>query len=834
VQLRDVLIDLRVALRTLLRTPAFFGTATLVLALGISVVVVMFGFLRVTTTPPPLDQVEGVYALPVEDVRRDNPEGWVRLQDIEDWADQQTSFEGVAGFWGETVSFRRAGEGPERLLAGRVTGPFFTVLHVHPLLGRNLVATDARKGAEPVVVLSERLWRASFGADPTVIGERLKLNGETTTVVGVAPAALDLPVAALLWFPDRTDTAFDTYLTGGVGPLPRILAPQMMAVGRLRAGVTPEAAQRELRDIQARRAARYPEVAGEVPEVAPLSIFWLGPEYQRLLRVLFGSVLLVLGLACVNVVGLLLVRGAERTHEAAVRRALGAGRLRLAGQMLAESAIIGAAAALLAATLASAAMEVLRRVIPALLPTAPSWWQIELDGPTFLFALGTALAAALGAGLYPAIRATRVCIDPLLREGSRDSGFHAGRVVRWLVVVEIAMSAALLTTAGLVIRAGARLGSGDVGVPTAGYLVAQVELPPGYSLNRQRQFAGEVVEKLRALPGVEDATATTSPPGITAHFRPNYHLLDPTLCRVLSLPSAAVVEVAPGFFETFGIAVQGRALAEADGVAGGVYCDGGILGAAERLPCHPTAAVVSRSLARVLWPGQDPIGKVMRIAPEQSWLPPVQVVGVADDVRYDERLRSLGSPAPVVYVPVTRWPSRQLYLVVRAPEPLDAAEGLRRVVRHLDPEVPVFSIRTLDEERARNAAAPTLLGRMFAAFGVVALALAAAGVYGVLAYSMAQGARDIAIRRALGAPGGRIAGGLVARSAGQLVLGLGLGMALAAAIGGWVGSEIGQPDPHLGTYMVVDALLTVVLILAVLIPLWRALTVEPSAVLRHP
>lgn len=832
----DVWTDLRVALRTLLRTPGFVAMATLVLAVGIAVVVVMFAFLRVTATPPPLEQADGVYALPVEDLRPGNPEGWVRLHDVEDWAAEQTSFEGVAGFWGETVSFRREGESVQRLAAGRVTGPLFTLLRVRPLLGRNLIAADTRKGAAPAVVLSERLWRAGFRADPGAVGERVQVNGEAYTVVGVAPAALDLPVSALLWFADRTDTSFDPYFTGGLGPLPRLLAPSMFAVGRLRSDVTPAAARAELRRIQERRAGRYPEVAGELPDVRPLSTLWLGPEYQRLLRYLFGSVLLVLALATVNAAGLLLVRGAGRTHEAAVRRALGAGPARLAGQMLAESAIIGAAAAVLAATLAAGALEVLRRVIPALMPTAPSWWRLELDGAAFLFTVAASAVAALGAGLYPALRATRVSIGPLLRAGVRDTGLHAARVVRWLVVVEIALAAALITTAHLVIRAGAALGRGDVGVPTAGFVVAQVELPPTYSLGEQRRFARRAVERLRGLAEVLEATAATAPPGIAAHWRPGYQLLDRDFCRVTQLPSVAVVEAAPGFFETFGIGVEGRGFQDTDVTVSGFYCGNGGLSASEVIGyrCPATVGVVSRSMARALWPGQDPIGKVIRLAPEQSWLPPVTVVGVADDVRYDEQLRSLGSAPPVIYLPVTQWPSRQLFLIARpSGDPAVAAEDLRAAVQDLDPEVPVFGVRSLDEARARNAAGVTLVGRMFAVFGVVALALAAAGVYGVLAYSVTQGAREIAIRRALGAPGAQIVLRLVTRSAWQLALGLALGMALAAGMGSLLESVLGQHDPPLATYMGVDALLTITLILAVQIPLRRALCLEPSEALRH-
>jgi putative ABC transport system permease protein len=531
--------------------------------------------------------------------------------------------------------------------------------------------------------------------------------------------------------------------------------------------------------------------------------------------VLFAGVLLVLALACVNVAGLLLVRGAGRTHEAAVRRALGAGRLRLASQMLAESAIIGATAAFLALVLGAGAMEVLRRALPALLPSAPSWWRMELDAVTAGVALGSALAAALAAGLLPALRAARVAVDPLLRDGQRDTGLHASRLVRWLVVAEIALSSALLTAAGLVIRSGTRLGTGDVGVPTSGFQMARFELPPRYYFGNQLRFIQGITFRARAIPGVEDVALSTSPPGITAVASMPYLLPDRSNPRLEELPTVAVVEVSPGFFESFRIAVQGRTFRDTDNDA------------------RFSVAVVSESMARMAWPGQNPTGKILRLSPQESWVPSLQIIGVARDVRYDERLRALGSRPPVVYVCNFQWPVRWHYLTLRAREPEAAMEAFRQAVRSIDPDVAVFSVRSLDEQRHRNAAGLELVGRMFAVFGAVALALAAAGVYGVVAYSVEQGSRELAIRHALGAPRGRLVGAVLARSGWQLLLGLALGLALAPVMGAMVGTVVGQPDSALIVYLGVAGILSAAVLVSLLVPLHRALALEPSAVLRH-
>jgi predicted permease len=809
--------DLRVALRTLVRAPGFFAMASGVLAIGIAAVVVMFGFLRITMTPPPLDQVDRVFALATVDALHNEPERPVALHDLEDWSLEQKSFDGVAGYLPETVSFRREGATPERFVAGRVTGPFFGLLRVRPLLGRTLLADDARPGASPVVVLSERLWRSEFSADPSVVGEAVRVNGESCTVVGVAPAALDLPVSALLWIGDRTDTSRTPYFWMP-GRLPRVLAPWFFPIGRLRSGVTQDEARAELGSIQARRVPHFPEVAAEVPDVRPLTILWMGSEYQRLLRVFLGSVFLVLALACVNVAGLLLVRGAARTHEAAVRRALGAGPLRLASQLLAEAVVIGAAAAAVGVALAGAGMEVLRRVIPAVLPASPSWWLMRMDGADLAVALGIGLVAALGSGLYPAIRVARVSIDPLLREGLRDTGLRAARLVRWLIVAEIALSSALLTEAGLVMRSGARLGAGDVGVRTADFLMGRVELPSRYGFFDVTGFVNTLTARLQGIPGVESAAVSTAPPGIPA-TRTRYATFDKVVAgtRIENLPMTALVSVGPDFFETHKIPiVQGKAFRYDP----------------RDLYKLTSVAVVSQSFARSVWPSEpNVIGKMFRVTPQEFWIPAVTIVGVAKDVRYDTRLRSLGTAPPVVYV---QFPMNSLYLTLRAPrDPLGAAEGMRQIVRDLDPDVPLFSVRSLDEERQRNTAGVTLVARMFAVFGALALVLAAAGVYGVIAYSVAQGAREIAIRRALGAPRGRIVAAVLTRSGWQLALGLLLGLVLAPLVGEVLGSNVIQLDSEFVVYLQVAAVLSGVLLVSVLVPLRRAVLLEPASALRH-
>ena len=521
----------------------------------------------------------------------------------------------------------------------------------------------------------------------------------------------------MLWIPDRTDTS----------GIPRVSAPWFHPLGRLRDGVTPDAARAELRAIQARRVDRYPEIASEVPDVRPLSLVWMGSEYPRLFRVLFGSVLLVLALACVNVAGLLLVRAAGRTHEAAVRRALGAGRLRLASQMLAETILIGAAGALLALTLAQGALEVMRRVVPAVLPTAPAWWHFRMDGPLAAFTVGAAVLATLGAGLYPAIRTARVSIDPLLREGQRDTGLDAARLVRWLVVAEIALSSALPCAAGLVIRSAATLGHGDVGVPTGGFLLARVDLPrTRYEYPAMARFADDLGRRAEGRPGGAGHHPHHRAPRHPLALAGALPLPDRGSDRIEQLAPATIVQVDAGYFDALRVPIlSGRAVGTLDRWE------------TERI------AVVSESLARSAWPGGDAVGRTIRLFPREPGSPWIRVAGVAKDVRYDDRLSTLGATPPIIYLPLAQWPRANLYLLARgAGDPLTLAEGVR--ARRCEGSIrswPCTRFRSLDEELRRNAAGLSVIGGMFVAFGVVTLALAAAGVYGVLAYSVAQGSR---------------------------------------------------------------------------------------------
>lgn len=794
---------LRLALRSLARTPGFTALAIGVLGAGVAVVLVMYGVVATIWSVPPLPDADRLATVRVTDVARGEQDENFPVRTLSTWRREQTSFEDLAGYYGGTAIL--SGEGPaERLDGGFVTGPFFELLRQGPLVGRTLTEEDSRPGAAPVVVLGERLWRTRYAAAQDVVGRAIRVNGVSATIVGVVPASFDVPVSSELWVADRTPPDTDD-----------ASIPDLAGIGRLRPGVSLEAAQADLAAIQKRAAERDPRLAALQPDVRSMGLLVLGREDSTLFDALFASVLLVLLLATVNVAGLLLVRAAGRTHEAAVRRAMGASRPRLVAEMLAESAVIGAASTLLGLTLAAAGLEVFSRVAPTLVDGLPSWWRFGVDARMAGLAVAMTTGAALLAGLFPALRASGVAIDPVLREGVRDTGVSTGRVIRWLVVAEIALSCALLTTAGIMIRMAIGASRGDVGVETAGFLGARVGLPEAtYPDERKTAFAERLDARLAALPGVEAAALVTAPPGLGAPRYP-YALRDRTYATSADYPVAAGIHVSPGFFDAFRIQLH----------AGRTFT------AQDRQGALPVA-VVSESFALAAWPGESAVGKEIRVEPDTAGSPWLTVVGVVGDVQHLRRLGFAG--ASNVYLPFAQRPVRFFNAILRTRgEPVSLAGPVREEARALDPDLALYWVWSLDESRRRASGGLAMISGTFAVFALVTVLLAASGIYGVLAHSVAQGSREIAIRRAMGAPGSRIVGAVVRRSAWQLALGLCAGLALSPVMGAVLGSALQERVHHPVVYGAVVATLSLAIALATAVPLRRALKLDPALALRH-
>ena len=531
--------DLRVATRSLLRTPAFTGLATGVLGLGLAVVVTMFGILyTIAYEPPPFPEPRSLVGVHIIDkVRGDSNDG-TSTHNLRDWRAAQTSFEEMGGGLIGTVII--SGDGAaERYNGGLITGTLFNVIGMRPLIGRTIQPSDDLPGANPVVVLSYDLWRTRYHEDAAIIGRVLKVNGVYSTVIGVMPRQFDYPNTAQLWVPMREDL---DKVAHGKGSWVSVLA-------RLRPGVTIDKAQTELSAISARLAERHPETnAGLEPDVLPIAGAIVGRDDLRLFHTLFASVFLVLIIAAVNVAGLMLVRATTRTQEASVRRALGAGRARLVMQMLAESIVIGSAAALLGLTLGAACLEVLSRILTATLENIPSWWDFAVDGRVALFAVVVGVLSTVVAGLFPAMRVAGIDINRVLRDGTRDTGLSTGRIIRWLVVVEIALSCVLLTSAGIMVRIAIQASSSDLGVDVRPFMTGRVGLPEAVygEEAQQARFIEQLLASAQSIPGASAATLVSAPPGHGTDTA-LYALPDRSYASQSDYPEAIPVASSAGF-----------------------------------------------------------------------------------------------------------------------------------------------------------------------------------------------------------------------------------------------------------------------------------------------
>ncbi|HSD75545.1 MAG TPA: ABC transporter permease [Steroidobacteraceae bacterium] len=802
--------DLRVAFRSLLRAPAFTGLATGVLGLGLAVVVTMFGILyTIAYEPPPFPRPESLVGVHIIDKARGKSDDGTSTHQLADWRAAQSSFEELGGGLIGTVII--SGDGAaERYDGGLITGTLFNVIDIAPLIGRTVQPSDDIAGAAPVVVLSYHLWRTRYHGDRDIIGRVIKVNGELASVIGVMPQVFDFPNSAQLWIPLREK----------LDQIPRGKGSWVQVIGRLRPGVSIDDAQADLSAISARLAERYPETnAGLEPDVLPIAAAVIGRDDLKLFQTLFASVFLVLIIASVNVAGLMLVRATTRTQEASVRRALGAGRTRLVMQMLAESFVIGSAAALLGLTLGAACLEVLSRILTSTLENLPSWWDFAVDGRVALFAVAVGVLSTVAAGLFPALRVAGIDINGVLRDGTRDTGLSTGRIIRWLVVVEIALSCVLLTSAGIMVRIAIQASTSDLGVDVRPFMTGRIGLPePVYpDAARQARFIEQLQARAQAIPGASAATLVTAPP---AHGvgRSLYALPDHSYVSQADYPYANEVATTPGFFEAMG----GRVIAGRD------------FSATDRQGSLPVV-LVSETFARTVWPGQSAIGQRLRLKPnfpDSEWL---TVVGVVGDIMHDDEPFGAKVVTPTLYVPLLQRPERFFTLVLRtAGDPHVLAPAIRDVVTQLDPDLAVYWLRTIPEARAINSGGLRIIGGLFVVFGVVTIVLAASGIYGVLAHSVAQSTREIAIRRALGAPDGGIVGAVARRSGWQLGLGLAIGIGLAPLMAVLLGQAIGGANLHdPWVYATVLMTLTLAIAAATAVPLRRALLLQPGVALRH-
>jgi putative ABC transport system permease protein len=813
--MRGIVQDLRYAVRTLRRTPGFTAAAIAALALGIGAATAVWSVVQaVLLAPlpfPAADRLALVWS------RSDEaPETWLSLPEIEDLR-RGTAFAGVAALRDWTFNLTGGGE-PEEVAAAAVSADLFPLLGVAPALGRAFLPEEDRAGAGRVALLSDELWRRRFAADPAVLGRRLDLDGEGHTVVGVLPAGFRIPPPSSV-FPARVDVwvPLDPVLFDPV--LRRRDVHHLHALGRLAAGATVEGARAEVAALGRRLAREHPEAyaaPGWGLAVEPLREQVVRGARPALL-LLSGAVALLLLLVCANVAHLILARNATRAREIAVRAALGAGRGRLARQLLTESLALALAGGALGVLLASAAVDLLAAHGPGDLPRLG---EAAVDGRVLAFALAASLATAAIFGLGPALRGA--ALSGAGSAGSAGDGLRAAgrgvsagpRIARardLLAVSQIALALVLLAGSGLLAKSFLALRAAPSGFAPAGVLTLRLSLPatryPG--AGDRPAFFAELERRLAALPGVRAA-------GAVSHLPLSGTVLGSGF--VAEGGPAAGTEVAadlrgttPGYFAAMGIPlVRGRGFRDADG------------------PEAPPVAVVDETLAGRLWPGEDPVGKRLR------WIRsdvPLQVVGVARSVRHV----GLGvPPEPTVYRPYAQYArATALFVAVRGNGSAESlAEEVRAAVRALDPGQPVADLRGMESRVEESLGRPRFQALLLGGFAAAALLLAAVGLYGVISYSVAQRTHEIGVRMALGATPGTVRRMVVGRGAAITAAGLAAGLLLALGLARLLAGllyGVAATDP--ATYAAVVLLLGAVALLATWLPARRATRVDPLAAL---
>jgi putative ABC transport system permease protein len=812
--------DLRYAWRGLRQRPAFTAAAVLTLALGIGANTAIFGVANgVLLRPLPYDRPERLAM--IWGHRTQEPLADLSVSEYWDVSERARSFAKIGAYVDGTATLTGAGV-PERLRAGYMTAGLPGVLGVAPAMGRGFSAQEGRPGGAPVVLLSDALWRRRFGADPSIVGRVLTLDDAPTTVVGVRPPEFQLPshysgAAMELWSPLQLDPAADRTSRGW---------HFLEGVGRLRDGVTVSAASAEASALMRGMLAQYPtEYTPEFDGSATSVEQEVVGDVRPAILVLLGAVVLLLLIACANVAGLLLARAEARQREIALRTALGAGRTRLVRQLLTESLLLAVAGGTLGVLLATWGVRGLVLAAPA---SIPRLGEIGIDARVLLFTIALTLLTGLLFGLAPAFHTARADLSHALTEGGR-SGTAGGRrqlVRRLLVGGQVAIALVLVTGAGLLVQSFLRLRQVDPGFRPDGLLTARVELSSVRyaSAGGRRDFYRELLDRLARLPGVKTAAAARALPMTGKLEIGDWSFVLEGRAASPPLPTdwhpADWQVVSPGYFGTLGIPVlRGRDFTEADRVG------------------TPGAVVVNRTLARQVWPGEDPVGRRVLLGGggvDSVWR---TVVGIVGDVHH----RGLSEAArPEMFLPYAQFPAgtgtppASMYVALRTsgnPEALAAA--LRATVDGLDPDTPVAETQTMEAALGAWGAQRRLIMLLVSGFALVALTLGAVGIYGVMAHLVSQREREIGIRIALGAMPGQILRLVVSQSAWVVGGGILVGsLAALTATHLLVGLlfQVRPTDPL--TFAGTALVLVAVAAGATVVPALRALRTDPAHALR--
>lgn len=814
--------DLRYGARMLMKNPGISFVVVLALALGIGANTAIFSVVNaVLLRPLPYEESDRLVFLNERNQTMD--EMSISYPNFTDWRNQNHAFEKLAVYNRQSYNLTGAGEA-ERIVAGQVSADLFPILRVNAALGRVFTNEEDKPGATPVVLLSYGLWQRRFGGQASIISQPITLNAKSYTVIGVMPQNYAYPSRVEMWVPVGQLSGDSTWLSRGNHP-------GLYGVARLRPGVTMAQAQADMENIAVNLEKQYPDTnaAGRVKMQPLLEVFV--SDVRRALWVLTAAVAFVLLIACANIANLLLARASARQKEMAIRSAMGAGRWRIARQLLTESVLLAVIGGTLGLLVARWGIELILYISPDSIPRSG---EIGLDWQVLVFTIGISFLTGLLFGLVPALQAGVVDVHETLKETGRGtSGRHWLRSS--LVVVEVATTLVLLIGAGLMIRSFYRLQKVNPGFSYEHLTSFTVSLPQKkYQTETQRgEFFARLLENLRALPGVESTAAASGLPLGNNGWQTSFVVDGRPLPPRSETPLMEACLVTPDYFRAMNIPLKsGRYFTDRDDRSFIAGKDLSKLTEDERTMAGLNAVIIDQEFAKRYWPDEEAVGKRIKLGDDDS-APVLTVVGVVGRVKMEglaqdsHRVQGYFSFAQVLQNGMT-------VIIKGSADPNQMVAAIRQKVKEIDPDQPIYSVRTMDDIRAESVAPERLNLTLLSIFAGLALVLAIVGIYGVMSYTVTQRTHEIGIRMAIGAQ---------PRDVFKMVIGQGMLLALVGVAFGLVGAfaltrlmatmlfGVEPTDP--ATFASIAVLLTGVALIACYVPGRRATKVDPVVSLRY-
>jgi predicted permease len=808
-----MLRDLRFALHLIVKDRWYSAVAIIALALGTGVNATVFTLVNAVL----------IRSLPFPDAGRlfvlsSDLQGvatGVSFADLDDWRAQSHSFTGLAGFNVANANLSDAVSTPQQVRSATVTANMFSLVGQQPLVGRDFSASDDARGAAPVALIGYRLWQSRYAGEASIIGRMIRVNAQPYTVIGIMPNGMEFPSNTEVWLPAMRTPELD----------PRNMR-SMAIIARLRPGATIEQAQTEMNGIAARLANAYPETNKDYSKVQieTFQTRFNGDQVRPVFLSMMGAVGFVLLIACANVANLLLSRSVKRTREIAVRIALGATRWRVMRQLLIESVLLGFMGGAVGLGLAVIGVRLFDSATAN--TGKPYWIVFSMDYNVFGFLAIICLVTGVLFGLAPALQVTKANVHDVLKEGGRGNAGtrRASWITGMMVVLELALTVVLLVGAGLMVRSFLKLYTLDGGINPDHLLAMDIRLPATKypTADTRRAFFDRLSPQVGAIPGAQAVALTTSVPPFNAarrHFELEGRAADDSLDQSAQ---AAIVTISPEFFGAAGVQLlRGRGFTANDGAPG-----------AETI-------IINERFAALFFKGDDPIGHRVKLAaaPPRPGAPPDAqpwrtIVGISPTLRHASFQET--DPTPAIYTPYRQDAPANVTLLVRSQtDPRTVLKTVQTDVQSIDPDQPVFTIRTMDEMLAQQTWPYRVFGAVFAIFAAIALVMATVGLYAVMAYSVVQRTAEIGVRMALGADSRRVSWMILRRGLLQLALGLTLGLAGAYALSQVIQAllvQVSPTDPL--TFIGISAFLSAVAIAACVLPARRATRVDPLIALR--